>query len=561
MTKVSRLKYERADAGSLAARLKETAAAAAAAKTARELAETREECKRVVSHFETMQSLAEARFTLNTRDPYYSGEKEYYDAQAPAVQNAYVGFMRAFLDNPEVANVGEFVNPLAVKQYRLAVGCISEETVPVVAEENRLTTEYTKLMAETTFDFDGKSMPLSALKKYFTDPDRAVRAAAYETAGRTLASVSGELDGIYDNMVKVRDKAARMLGFRNFVGLGDSRMGRVSYNRKMIDSFRENVLSSVVPAVARIKEELRRELGIDKFMLYDNDTVFTQGNPVPVLDAEAMFRAGKDMFRAMGEVTGEFFDMMLDTEAFDVFPREGKWGGGYCTSFPEYRQPFILANFNGTSDDVDVLTHETGHALADYLMYKLGHDTELRVGGMETAETHSMSMEFFCWKYIDKFFGDRGRDYRYMHLLSALTFIPYGTIVDRFQQLCYENPSLTPVERNGLWLELEGKFRPYLSTEGMPYFEKGTRWQYQMHIYESPLYYIDYCLAQSVALQFLLKSREDYDAAFGAYLGLVSKGGEQEFPALVENAGLRSPFEKGALADTAVRSEALLRSL
>ena len=465
MTKVSRLKYERADAGSLAARLKETAAAAAAAKTARELAETREECKRVVSHFETMQSLAEARFTLNTRDPYYSGEKEYYDAQA-AVQNAYVGFMRAFLSNPAVDGVGQFVNPLAVKQYRLAVGCISDETVPVIAEENRLTTEYTKLMAETTFDFDGKSMPLSALKKYFTDPDRAVRVAAYETAGRTLASVSGELDGIYDNMVKVRDKAARMLGFRNFVGLGDSRMGRVSYDRKMIDSFRENVLSSVVPAVARIKEELRRELGIDKFMLYDNDTAFAGGNPVPVLDAEAMFRAGRDMFRAMGDVTGEFFDMMLDTEAFDVFPREGKWGGGYCTSFPEYKQPFILANFNGTSDDVDVLTHETGHALADYLMYKLGHDTELRVGGMETAETHSMSMEFFCWKYIDKFFGDRGRDYRYMHLLSALTFIPYGTIVDRFQQLCYENPSLTTVERNGLWLGLESEFRPLSQHEG-----------------------------------------------------------------------------------------------
>lgn len=561
MTKVSQLRYERADAQSVAAQLKATAAAAAAAKSARELAETREECKRIVSHFETMHSLAEARFTLNTRDEYYSAEKEYYDENAPNVQNAYVGFMRAFLSNPAVDGVGQFVNPLAVKQYRLAVGCISEETVPVIAEENRLTTEYTKLMAETIFNFDGKNMPLSALKKYFSDPDRTVRAAAYETAGRTLQSVSGELDGIYDRMVKVRDKAARMLGFKNFVGLGDSRMGRVSYDRKMIDSFRENVLSSVVPAVKRIKEELRRELGIDKFMLYDNDTAFAGGNPVPVLDADAMFRAGRDMFRAMGEVTGEFFDMMLNTEAFDVFPREGKWGGGYCTSFPEYRQPFILANFNGTSDDVDVLTHETGHALADYLMYKLGHDTELKVGGMETAETHSMSMEFFCWKYIDAFFGERGRDYRYMHLLSALTFIPYGTIVDRFQQLCYENPAMTPAQRNSLWLELEGKFRPYLSTEGMPYFEKGTRWQYQMHIYESPLYYIDYCLAQSVALQFLLKSREDYDAAFKAYLELVSKGGEQEFPALVENAGLRSPFEKGALADVAVISEALLRSL
>ena len=148
-----------------------------------------------------------------------------------------------------------------------------------------------------------------------------------------------------------------------------------------------------------------------------------------------------------------------------------------------------------------------------------------------------------------------------MHLADALTFLPYGTIVDRFQELCYRSPDLSPAERNALWLGLEGEFRPYLSAEGIPYFEKGTRWQYQMHIYENPLYYIDYCLAQTVALQFLLKSVDDYDGAFGAYYRFLSQGGEKEFPALVREAGLKSPFEAGALADTAARAEALLNRL
>lgn len=559
--KVNELEYRRVDAETLIAEIGKLTKKAASAKSAETLAAVRAECRTHMSHFITMSALAEARFTLNTRDAFYSAEHEYYDEQAPAVQNAYADFMRAFLACPAVKDVGKHINPLVVRQYELAVRCTSEETVPMAVEENRLTTEYTKLMSETTFSFRGKFLPLSALKKYFTDADRATRAEAYAVAGSTLSAVSADLDGIYDRMVHVRDRMARTLGYDNFVALGDNRMGRISYGRRDIDTFRENVRAAVVPVVARLKKRTAEALGIDRIRLYDNDTSFAQGNPAPVLSPEEMFAAGRTMYHAMSKETGEFFDFMLETDAFDVFPREGKWGGGYCTSFPDYRQPFILANFNGTSGDVDVLTHEAGHAFADYTMYKLGHDTELNVGGMETAETHSMSMEFFCWKYIDAFFGDRGRDYRFMHLADALTFLPYGTIVDRFQELCYRSPDLSPAERNALWLGLEGEFRPYLSAEGIPYFEKGTRWQYQMHIYENPLYYIDYCLAQTVALQFLLKSVDDYDGAFGAYYRFLSQGGEKEFPALVREAGLKSPFEVGALADTAARAEALLNRL
>lgn len=194
------------------------------------------------------------------------------------------------------------------------------------------------------------------------------------------------------------------------------------------------------------------------------------------------------------------------------------------------------------------------------MLYKQNRDLELNVGGMETAETHSMSMEFFCYKYMSDFFGDRADDYRYAHLFDALSFLPYGTIVDYFQELVYTHPEMTPSERNALWNKLESEFRPWLQTAGIPYLENGTRWQYQMHIYENPLYYIDYCLAQSVALQFLLYSRSDYAAAFDAYLALVQKGGEEDFPRLVTNARLRSPFEDGALREIAQNATQLLHT-
>ena len=546
MQKVSELKYERVSSESVLSVIKSCTEKAARAQNGKELSKIREECLKPILHYATMASLSFMRFTLDTRNEFYTAEREYYDETGPMLDAEFVKFKRAFLANTHVGETSEFINPLVLRQYALSIECLSDEAVPFKVEENKIVTEYTKLMSETLFEYGGEKMPLSTLRKYFTHADRSVRKGAYEALGRTLESISDKLDDIFDRLVKVRTAGAKALGYENFTQLGDKLLGRISYNREDIHAFRSNVLGSVVPLVSALKRDTARTLGIDEFMLYDNDSYFESGNPSPVLDPEAMFEAGKKMYHEMSGETGEFFDFMLDTDAFDVFSREGKWGGGYCTEFIDYRQPFILANFNGTSADVDVLTHEAGHALASYESFKLHHDPDLGLG-METAETHSMSMELFCYKYIDRFFGERADDYKYSHLSDALTFIPYGTIVDYFQEEVYSHPEMTPAERNALWLKLESEFRPWLTAKGIPYLEKGTRWQYQMHIYENPFYYIDYCLAQSVAVQFYLKSREDYDAAFAAYLDFVKKGASEEFPALVRAAGLNSPFSEGAL--------------
>ncbi len=561
MQKVSELRYERVALEEVIEHIRACTRKATDARNGRELAEARTECLGMLFHFQTMSALSFTRFSLNTRDRFYADEKDYYDEAVPQTEGEYAKFQRAFLQNPHMKESEAYLNPLVLQHYALAVKCNSDQAVPYKVEENKIVTEYTKLMAETLFPFEGEELPLSALRKYFTHADRAVRQKAYETLGRTLAGIGDTLDDLFDRLVKVRTKTARVLGYDNFVALGDNLLGRISFDRNMLHAFRDNVKKDIVPAVARLKENVRRALSLDgPFMLYDNDSYFANGNPAPVLNAQQMFEAGKTMYADMGKETGAFFDFMLQTDAFDVFPREGKWGGGYCTSFADYRQPFILANFNGTSGDVDVLTHEAGHAFADYMTYRQNHDLELNVGGMETAETHSMSMEFLCYKYMDAFFGNRADDYRYAHLCDALTFLPYGTIVDYFQEEVYSNPDMTPAQRNALWNKLESEFRPWLTAEGIPYLEKGTRWQYQMHIFETPLYYIDYCLAQSVALQFLARSQADYAGAFEAYVRLLKQGGNKTFPALVTDAGLVSPFEKGALAGIAADAEKLLQA-
>lgn len=559
--KVAQLQYERMTLESFSEQLTGIIEQIKTAKNVQDILNARDKAVALQNEFQTAYSLANMRYTINTVDEFYVKEKEYYDEITPQVQNYLLEYAGAMLDSPFRPELERELSPLLFKSLETQRKAMSPLIIEEMVEENRLITEYSKLMSGLTIPFRDEKIPLSILRKYMKDDDRETRREAYEALGNKLEEISETLDGLYDKLVKIRDKMAKKMGYRNFIELGYNRLGRFSYDEKMVEQFRANVLSDIVPLVAEPKIENAKRLGIDDFKLYDNDVYVPGGDPKPVKERGGIFAEARAMYHEMSEQTGEFIDMMMDNEAFDVDSRENKWGGGYCTWFPKYKQPFILANFNGTSADIDVVTHEAGHAFAFYMTANNRFAMELSVGGMETAETHSMSMEFFTWKYMDRFFGDKASRYKFMHVFDALSFIPYGTIVDYFQHIVYENPDMTPAQRNETWNRLEKQFRPYLSTEGMPYLSKGTRWQYQMHIFETPFYYIDYCLAQVVAFQFLLESRKDYDDAFARYVRHVTYGGELTFTDLLEKAGLASPFSEGALKNVASEIEKLIAEL
>ena len=338
-------------------------------------------------------------------------------------------------------------------------------------------------------------------------------------------------------------------------------MGRTGYTREMVEAFRANVKGSLVPVVSALKERIKGEMGLDTFRFSDNDVYTKEGNPPFTLTIPEAFSEASGMYHEMDGEIGAFFDSMTEAGALDVESRHNKAGGGYCTFIGDYHQPFIFANFNGTTADADVLTHEFGHAYASHCIDVGGVDYDIDVGGMETAECHSMSMEFLCWPYMRRFFGEREQGYRYKHLADALSFIPYGCIVDEFQHLVYEHPDWTPAERDKAYLELEKAYRPYLTYEGIPYLEEGTRWQYQAHIFESPFYYIDYCLAQTVAFGFLVLSQKDHDEALRRYKQFVSAGGTIAFRSLVERAGLADPFGEGTLQSLAEEVSRILQAV
>ena len=557
--KVKDIPYEHLEMEDIRREMREIIDGIKNAKSVDEILALRERFLRFEVRRHSAFALSEIRYTCNTADAYYKKEHEYIDEISPEVQTLMSEYGSALLNSPFRAELEEKLSPVYFRYLEVEAKSISPVIVEDMVEENKLISEYSDLMAGLEFEFHGQNLSRAELSGYFKDDDRAVRREAYEVFGTVMNGISAQLDDIYDRMVKVRTRMAQKLGFKNFIELGYARMQRVSYGQKEVETFRNNVLTSVVPVVSRLRTENAKDLGIDTYMFYDDSVIIPGGDPRPQGTKEDIFRAAREMYHEMGEETGKFIDLMIDNEAFDVDARKNKWGGGYCSGIPCCKQPFILANFNGTADDVDVMTHEAGHALNAYLTANNKFALEIGTGGMETAETHSMSMEFFAWKYMDKFFGENAQKYRYMHALHALSFIPYGTMVDAFQHIVYANPDMTPAERNQAWLDLEKKFRPHIHFEGMPFLEEGRRWQYQMHIYESPFYYIDYVLAQTAAFGFLLASLEDYDDAFARYFRLSQQGGEKFYDDLLAEAKIPSPFKEGALETLCEKIESLLR--
>ena len=506
------------------------------------------EHEKLSDRFATMETLAEIRQSINTTDPFYEGEVAFFDENEPLVSDWQQCFYRVVADSQFRAALEEKTGAIFFKNIELALRSFSSAVIDLCQRENALTTEYENLLASAKINFQGGVYNLSEMQKFTIGSDRAVRKAAWEKIAGFFTDNAARLDALYDELVQNRTEQAHRLGYENFVQLGYDRLGRNCYGPEEIAAFRKLVVRDVVPVVSRFKAAQAKRLGVDHLMFWDDTCQYPDGNPKPVGDRDALVDAAQKMYREMSPQTGEFFDFMKQNELFDLESKKGKAGGGYCTSIPDYHSPFIFSNFNGTAGDVDVLTHEAGHAFADYTA-RANPLSELRCPTMDGAETHSMSMELFSRPWDNLFFGDAAERFHVYQLETAFDFIPYGTLVDHFQTEMYEHPELTPAQRHEKWLELEHLYRPWIDFGELPYFSIGGGWQRQHHIYSDPLYYIDYCLAQTTALEFWTASEKDWHEAFSRYLTFVQAGGTKTYLQLCQLGALRSPFEDGTLRD------------
>ena len=493
----------------------------------------------------TMASLVSTRHSIDTRDEFYETEQKFFNENVPHLQQYEQAFMKQLLESKNRAALEQELGSLLFDQAELAQKTFSPEIIPELQKLNNLSMEYQKLLSSARIKFKDGEYNLSQMRPFTQDLDRETRHEAQLVVSAWFEANEAEIDRIYDEMVKERHQMAVKLGYDNFVQLGYDRLGRTDYGPAEVKTYRDQIFRDVVPVVTELTARKGKRIGIEDPKSYDLPLQFTTGNPTPKGNSKWQLAIAKNMYEEMSPETGEFINFMIDRDLLELDAKEGKSGGGYCTYFPTFESPFIFANFNGTSGDVDVLTHEAGHA---FQVYSSRHNIpSYRWPTLEAAEIHSMSMEFLAWPWIHGFFEDDTAKYKFSHLAGALSFLPYGVAVDEFQHGIYENPDMTPDERKTWWREVEKKYLPFKDYDDDAFLDKGTFWYRQGHIFGVPFYYIDYTLAQVCAFQYWVKSQEDHAKALESYINLCKLGGSKSFVALLEAAELKNPFEQGTV--------------
>ncbi|MDH6669718.1 M3 family oligoendopeptidase [Paenibacillus sp. LBL] len=544
--KFSEYRYERPDVKAFEQKFKEQLNAFTSASTYEEQDQAMTRINKLRSEMDTLGQLVSIRHSIDTNDEFYKAEQDFFDENGPVIQEYITDYYRALVDSKFRTELEDKWGRQLFQLAELSLKTFSPEIIEDLQQENKLTTEYSKLIASAKIQFEGEERTLPQLTPFQQSKDRDMRKRAMEASSGFMAENEATFDRIYDDLVKVRTKMAKKLGFNNYVELGYARMARTDYNAEMVANFRSQVLEHIVPVASKLKERQQNRIDVDQLLYYDENFAFKSGNATPKGDPDWIVSNGAKMYEELSPETHEFFTFMQENGLMDLVAKKGKQGGGYCTYISEYGAPFIFSNFNGTSGDIDVLTHEAGHAFQVY--ESRGFEVpEYGFPTYEACEIHSMSMEFFTWPWMDRFFEDEADKYRFDHLASGLIFIPYGVTVDEFQHFVYENPDATPAERKQAWREIERKYLPHRNYDDNTYLEQGGFWHKQGHIFSSPFYYIDYTLAQICAFQFWKKMHEDRSAAWADYLHLCRQGGSKSFVELVKVAGLISPFEDGCV--------------
>ena len=504
------------------------------------------ELNNIRKHVETMSTIASIRNSINTADEFYEKETEYWDEYGPLYTELNSDFYKVIVNSKFKNNI---INDFSEQFYKICENSLksfSTEIIPKLQEENKLMSRYTKLLASAKINFNEEELNLSGLYKYMLSHDRKIREEASKAYYNYFEIHEEEFDEIYDNLVKIRHEIAKKLGFSNFTELGYIRMNRTDYNPEMVSNLRRQILEYIVPICNELYEKQAKRLNLDKLTYIDENLEFLDGNPMIKGDSNYIIENGIKMYEELSKETKAFFDFMLENGLMDLETKHNKSAGGYCTYIPDYKAPFIFSNFNGTSEDMDVLTHEAGHAFQLFMSRDIEMQ-EINFPTLDSCEIHSMSMEFITYPWMNIFFKEDTNKYKFSHLTSAIKFLPYGIVVDEFQHIVYDNPNMSKDERKKVWRDLEKKYLPHRNYEDNKILEKGCWFFKQGHIFKDPFYYIDYVLAQICAFQFLKKMEEEREKGWEDYLKICKVGGKESFLQIVKTGNLISPFDDSCI--------------
>lgn len=457
----------------------------------------------------------------------------------------------------------------ALHVMRAEAEIFSEENLPLLAEEQKLVTEYNKLIGSLSVNWEGEERTFTQMFPLLYEPDRSIRQRAWDTVITRLLKERQTINELWEKFIPVRLKIAENVDMPDYRAYMWKQKFRFDYSPEDCKSFHRAIEQVFVPAAQRIYEKRRQRLGIDTLRPWDLTVDPFGGSPIKPYESIDEFKTKlQAIFKQVDPAFGEYFQVMMDENLLDLESRKNKAPGGYSLGLHVAHRPFVFMNHTNTPFDVQTMLHEGGHAFHEF---ERAHVHFYQRGEIylpaEFAEVASMSMELLASPYETKecggFYTESEHARTMIELLEGIiTFLPYMALVDAYQHWAYENPKkasdASKCEEE--WGELWDRFMPGIDYSGLEERKK-TYWHLQPHIFGSPFYYVEYGLAQLGAVQVWANARRDQQKAVADYRRALALGATVPLPELYAAAGAKFAFDEETLKAAADLLEEVIQEM
>ncbi len=489
----------------------------------------------------SMYYICYINFLLDVSSKYWEEESNYYSKCDPIIDNYKYMYYKELLKSKYKKDLKKIIGTKVFEIASLQSKIKNDKVASLLEKESKLSNLYIKIISSRKVIYNNEEMSLTMLEKYIKSSNRSDRIRAQKIKEECLEDIEVYIDSILNDLVKVRNMIANQYGFKSYADYSYINMKRIGYGKEDVALFRSEVLKYVVPSVTKLKEKQRQSLDVLDLYYYDECELFSDGGSVlNSASSDETLSLISNMYKKMSTEIYKVFKYMIDNDLMDTDSRENKRGGGITTFIPKYKVPIFVTNFNNTSNDIKVLLHEFGHAFQLYSSKKLMY-FENWWPTFDTCEIHSKSMELLSLPYLDEVFKETTDKYRYEQLNIILDEICYVCLIDEFQHVIYEESDLNIKMRKDKFRELEKKYMPWRKYIDNNYLERGNTFQKQSHIFTNPFYYIDYALADTIALQ--IYNNKDLEQ----YIKLCKDSGKYSFIELIEKYNFMSPFKEETL--------------
>lgn len=493
-----------------------------------------------------IKSILYIRMTCQTDDPARAqAYKAFIETIAPAVKPLSDQLDKKIIQSVDTLGFNKPYYEVYFQKMRADIELFREENVSLQTEDDLLSQNYQTVTGAMTVQFQGQELPISKIRKYFYETDRTTRELAWKAFMERYFQDRDALDKIFDQMVSIRHQIALHSGFENYRDYKFREYHRFDYTPDHCRQFHDAVEKHVVPILRKMHQLRAEQMKLTTLRPWDLSCDPLGREPLkPAENPEEFVEKLHVLFSKVNPVFGSQFKMMIDYKLFDLESRKGKAPGGYQASLNESRKPFIFGNTIGTDSDLNLMTHEGGHAF--HLLACVDERLNAYLHApTEFCEVASMSMELLSSLHLDVFYsGDAQKQWRRDNLEGIVRSLTRIALFDAFQHWLYENPSHTRIQRQNQWIKLNDRFSSDVENwTGIEDF-RASYWHIVLHLFQFPFYYIEYGIAQLGALGIWLQSKQNAAQAIANYQKALALGGSKPLPELFEAAGLEFDFSE-----------------